>query len=137
MPFRPWYADLDRTITTMNRNLGRALERSPQSVSPLNDCPHTCKNCSLYINSIFCDQELQINCIDTEMLRAAQKNPGQYRDLVVRISDETGLVQQDVLNVVQKTLDYIAEAVAQGDRRARAERRDQGHRPDLIRSASG
>lgn len=36
------------------------------------------------------------------------------RDLVVRISDETGLVQQDVLNVVQKTLDYIAEAVAQG-----------------------
>jgi nucleoid DNA-binding protein len=36
------------------------------------------------------------------------------RDLVVRISDETGLVQQDVLNVVQKTLDYIGEAVAQG-----------------------
>lgn len=36
------------------------------------------------------------------------------RDLVVRISEETGLVQQDVLNVVQKTLDYIAEAVAQG-----------------------
>ncbi len=36
------------------------------------------------------------------------------RDLVVRISDETGLVQQDVLNVVQKTLDYIAAAVAQG-----------------------
>ena len=36
------------------------------------------------------------------------------RDLVVRISDETGLVQQDVLNVVQKTLDYIGEAVAKG-----------------------
>lgn len=36
------------------------------------------------------------------------------RDLVVRISEETGLVQQDVLNVVQKTLDYIAAAVAQG-----------------------
>jgi nucleoid DNA-binding protein len=36
------------------------------------------------------------------------------RDLVVRISEETGLVQQDVLNVVQKTLDYIAEAVAHG-----------------------
>ena len=36
------------------------------------------------------------------------------RDLVVRISEETGLVQQDVLNVVQKTLDYIAEAVAKG-----------------------
>src|ERR1041384_5937906 len=36
------------------------------------------------------------------------------RDLAVRISEETGLVQQDVLNVVQKTLDYIGEAVAQG-----------------------
>jgi len=31
-------------------------------------------------------QELQINSIDTEMLRAAQKNPGQYRDLVVRFA---------------------------------------------------
>ncbi len=36
------------------------------------------------------------------------------RDLVVRISEETKLVQQDVLNVVQKTLDYIGEAVAKG-----------------------
>jgi len=36
------------------------------------------------------------------------------RDLVIRISNETGLVQQQVLDVVQKTLDYIAEAVAQG-----------------------
>lgn len=37
------------------------------------------------------------------------------RDLVVRISDETGLVQQQVLDVVQKTLDYISEAVAKGE----------------------
>ena len=36
------------------------------------------------------------------------------RDLVIRISEETELVQQQVLDVVQKTLDYIAEAVAQG-----------------------
>lgn len=36
------------------------------------------------------------------------------RDLVVRISGETGLVQQQVLDVVQKTLDYISEALAQG-----------------------
>ncbi|MBI4659403.1 MAG: integration host factor subunit beta [Verrucomicrobia bacterium] len=36
------------------------------------------------------------------------------RDLVVRISEETSLVQQQVLEVVQKTLDYIAEAVANG-----------------------
>lgn len=31
-------------------------------------------------------QELQINAIDTEMLRAAQKNPSQYKDLVVRVA---------------------------------------------------
>ena len=36
------------------------------------------------------------------------------RDLVVRISEETGLVQQSVLDVVQRTLDYIADAVAKG-----------------------
>jgi nucleoid DNA-binding protein len=36
------------------------------------------------------------------------------RDLVVRISEETGLVQQEVLDVVQKTLDHISTAVAGG-----------------------
>lgn len=38
------------------------------------------------------------------------------RDLVIRISNETGLVQQQVLDVIQKTLDYIAEALAKGDK---------------------
>jgi nucleoid DNA-binding protein len=38
------------------------------------------------------------------------------RDLVIRISDETGLVQQQVLDVVQKTLDYLAEALAKGEK---------------------
>ena len=38
------------------------------------------------------------------------------RDLVVRISDETGLIQTQVFDVVQKTLDYIAEALAKGDK---------------------
>jgi nucleoid DNA-binding protein len=36
------------------------------------------------------------------------------RDLVVRISEETGIVQQQVLEVVQRTLDHISEAMAQG-----------------------
>ncbi len=36
------------------------------------------------------------------------------RDLVVRISNETGMVQQDVLDIVQKTLDCIAGALANG-----------------------
>ena len=36
------------------------------------------------------------------------------RDLVMRISSETGMVQQHVLDVIQKTLDYISQSVAQG-----------------------
>jgi nucleoid DNA-binding protein len=36
------------------------------------------------------------------------------RDLILRISEETGLVQQQVLDIVQRTLDYIAEAVSKG-----------------------
>lgn len=34
------------------------------------------------------------------------------RDLVVRISNDTGLVQQDVLTVIQKMLDYLTESLA-------------------------
>ncbi len=37
------------------------------------------------------------------------------RDLVVRISNETGLVQQDVYAIIQKTLDYITEAMVKGE----------------------
>jgi nucleoid DNA-binding protein len=36
------------------------------------------------------------------------------RDLVINISEETGIVQQEVLQVVQKTLDHISSAVAKG-----------------------
>lgn len=37
------------------------------------------------------------------------------RDLVIRISNETGLIQQQVLDVVQRTLDHISEAVSKGE----------------------
>ncbi len=37
------------------------------------------------------------------------------RDLVVRISRETGLIQEDVYAVIQKTLDYITEALGKGE----------------------
>ncbi len=37
------------------------------------------------------------------------------RDLVMRISDETGLIQQDVYAVIQKSLDYIVSALHEGD----------------------
>ena len=38
------------------------------------------------------------------------------RNLVVRISNDTGIIQHEVMQVVQKTLDYIAEAVSRGDK---------------------
>src|SRR5713226_8612347 len=38
------------------------------------------------------------------------------RDLVIRISEETGIAQQQVLDVVQRTLDYMAQALAKGDK---------------------
>ena len=37
------------------------------------------------------------------------------RELVVKISNETGLVQHQVFEVVQKTLDHITDALAHGD----------------------
>jgi nucleoid DNA-binding protein len=36
------------------------------------------------------------------------------RDLVVRIANETGLVQTQVFDVVQRTLDHITDALAEG-----------------------
>lgn len=37
------------------------------------------------------------------------------RDLVIRIAEETNLVQEDVHVVIQKTLDYITEALVRGE----------------------
>jgi nucleoid DNA-binding protein len=37
------------------------------------------------------------------------------REIVLKISNETGLVQHQVFDVVQKTLDEIIEALARGD----------------------
>ena len=37
------------------------------------------------------------------------------RELVVKISNETGLVQTQVFDVVQRTLDHITDALAKGD----------------------
>ena len=38
------------------------------------------------------------------------------RDLVIRISEETTIPQQQVLEVVQRTLDYMSQALAKGDK---------------------
>lgn len=37
------------------------------------------------------------------------------RELVVRISGETGLVQEDVHTVIQKFLDYITDGLVKGE----------------------
>lgn len=37
------------------------------------------------------------------------------RDLVLRISEQTGLIRNQVFDVLQKTLDCISEALANGD----------------------
>jgi len=37
------------------------------------------------------------------------------RDLVMRISAETGMIQSDVMAVLQKTLDYIVESLAKDE----------------------
>ena len=37
------------------------------------------------------------------------------RDLVVRISNELGMTQQEVFDVLQKTLDSITDCLAEGD----------------------
>jgi nucleoid DNA-binding protein len=55
----------------------------------------------------------------TATIRELQNNKHMTltkRDLVVRISEETGLIQTQVFDVVQKTLDYIAEALSKGDK---------------------
>ena len=36
------------------------------------------------------------------------------RELVVRISKETGVIQEDVYSIIQKTLDYITDALVKG-----------------------
>ena len=38
------------------------------------------------------------------------------RDLVIRIGEETELTQAQVLDVIQLTLDYIAESLSKGDK---------------------
>jgi nucleoid DNA-binding protein len=38
------------------------------------------------------------------------------RDLVIKISEETGMIQQQVLDIVQRTLDHIATALAEGNK---------------------
>jgi nucleoid DNA-binding protein len=37
------------------------------------------------------------------------------RDLVVLIANETGMIQQDVAAIIQKTLDHVTDALGRGE----------------------
>ncbi|MBM3830589.1 MAG: integration host factor subunit beta [Verrucomicrobia bacterium] len=37
------------------------------------------------------------------------------RDIVLKVSERTGLIQQDVLLVIQQTLDHVIEALARNE----------------------
>lgn len=37
------------------------------------------------------------------------------RDLVIKIAADTGMIQQDVLTVIQKTLEHISNALSNGE----------------------
>lgn len=37
------------------------------------------------------------------------------RDLVIRLSNETGMTQQQVFDVIQRTIDAVTESLASGD----------------------
>ena len=54
------------------------------------------------------------------------------RDLVVRISRETGIIQEDVQAVIQKTLDHIIEGLKDGEH---IEFRDFGVFEVILRKA--
>ena len=59
------------------------------------------------------------------------------RDLVVRISKETGIVQEDVYAILQKILDYITESLVKGGAPGRNHpSRRQGLPPSHLRSPS-
>jgi nucleoid DNA-binding protein len=53
--------------------------------------------------------------VDGKIVAAHNPMTLTKRDLVIRISTETGIPQQQVLDVVQRTLDYISEALAKGE----------------------
>src|SRR5574344_1158933 len=61
-------------------------------------------------NFIFADHMLYYRLAKTpERIKSMTK-----RDLVVRIAAESGLIQSQVAEIVQKTLDYIADELADG-----------------------
>ena len=70
---------------------------------------------------LFPIQEVQSYSLDPTMEQELSEKSSKgdssnltKRDLVMKISEETGLLQSDVLNTIQKTLDYITETLASG-----------------------
>jgi len=77
--------------------------------------PHVAKNiCGLGLDRYRGGRYTRLS--DRQTLNPIKLMTLTKRDLVTRISEETGLTQQQVLDVVQKTLDYIGESLAKGDK---------------------
>jgi len=74
--------------------------------------PVTPSSSAIYVKNWLSFIDLSYNAYNQpEILMTLTK-----RDLVIRISDETNLGQQQVFDVVQKILDYITESLAKGDK---------------------
>ena len=52
--------------------------------------------------------------MEQELSQESDSSNLTKRDLVMKISEETGLLQSDVLTTIQKTLDYITNTLANG-----------------------
>ena len=69
-------------------------------------------------SELFPIQEVQSSSLDPAMEKELSKESDSSnltkRDLVMKIAEETGLIQSDVFQVIQKTLDHITDALANG-----------------------
>jgi nucleoid DNA-binding protein len=82
------------------------IERGPSPVGCVTDICRLTVKCERFSNAF---QQNKTNFNQHFFQRMTK------RELVVRISGETDLVQRQVLGIVQRTLDYISEAVAKGE----------------------
>jgi formate C-acetyltransferase len=56
-------------------------------------------------------QQLQVNVVDAQTLRAAQADPGSYRDLMVRVAGFSAYFTQLSRDVQEEIISRIAHAV--------------------------
>jgi nucleoid DNA-binding protein len=100
-------------ISVPHRRVGEKTD--PMQETGFRENPRlTLPEFSLCIDSTTFKQTTPRNEMRIEDQPSATKRTTK-RDLVMRIAEETGLIQQDVQSVIQKTLDYITESLARGE----------------------